>query len=48
VDCEDTDAILLAVLANVSHGMPFLLADHKAAAVRVLRTTAKRAGRFCS
>lgn len=35
-DCDDTTAFILAVQANVRHGLPLTLADRKAAAARIL------------
>jgi ParB-like chromosome segregation protein Spo0J len=35
-DCDDSDAFVLAVRANVAHGLPLSLDDRKAAALRIL------------
>ncbi|MFI6599344.1 ParB/RepB/Spo0J family partition protein [Nonomuraea sp. NPDC050536] len=36
-DCDDADAFVMAVKANVQHGLPLSLADRKAAAARIVR-----------
>jgi ParB-like chromosome segregation protein Spo0J len=38
VDCDDADMFLLAVVANVSRGLPLSLTDRRAAARRILLT----------
>jgi ParB-like chromosome segregation protein Spo0J len=38
LDCDDDTAFILAVQANVAHGLPLSQADRKAAAVRILAT----------
>jgi ParB-like chromosome segregation protein Spo0J len=38
VDAEPDDAFVLAVEANVAHGLPLTLADRKAAAARIVRS----------
>jgi ParB-like chromosome segregation protein Spo0J len=35
-DCDDSDAFVFAVRANVAHGLPLSLGDRKAAAYRIL------------
>lgn len=35
-DCDDSDAFVFAVRANVGHGLPLSLSDRKAAAFRIL------------
>jgi hypothetical protein len=35
-DCDDSDAFVFAVRANVTHGLPLSLSDRKAAAHRIL------------
>jgi hypothetical protein len=35
-DCDDSDAFVFAVRANVGHGLPLSLSDRKAAAYRIL------------
>jgi ParB-like chromosome segregation protein Spo0J len=37
VDCDDDEAFLLAVAANVRHGRPLTRADRRAAATRIMR-----------
>jgi len=37
-DCAEADAFVLAVRANVTHGLPLSLGDRKAAAQRILRS----------
>ena len=37
LDCDSVTGFVLAVRANVTHGLPLPLADRKAAAVRILR-----------
>jgi hypothetical protein len=38
LDIDDDAAFLLAVQANIAHGLPLSLADRKAAAARIIRT----------
>jgi ParB-like chromosome segregation protein Spo0J len=45
VDVSPEDAFVLAVEANIAHGLPLSLADRKAAAVRILRAHPQRSDR---
>lgn len=46
VDCDDDEAFLLAVAANVRHGRPLTRADRRAAATRIMRLRPNAADRW--
>jgi ParB-like chromosome segregation protein Spo0J len=46
VDCDDEEALLLAVAANVRHGRPLTLADRRAAAARIMSLRPNAADRW--
>jgi ParB-like chromosome segregation protein Spo0J len=46
IDCSDEDAFLLAVAANMRHGLPLNLADRRAAAARMIKLRPEASDRW--
>lgn len=46
LDCADDEAFLLAVAANIKHGLPLTLADRRTAALRIVRLRPEASDRW--
>lgn len=46
IECDEADAFVIAVKANITHGLPLTLEDREAAAARIIQTHPQRSDRW--